>query len=188
MRTLPIVRLLDTDGDGTGTKNAVGNYAGAAEDFYIEPPSDEDYLITRLIVHIADGAINEDEYGGLGAALTNGVVIKAKLDGTTIDLTDGVPIKTNGDYGRLAYDVKRESWGATPSIESCHVRWSFFKFFSEAAAPNPTGNFPNGVMLQGHRNDQLIVTLNDSFAGLVDHYFMAEGTKLLDWISASNQS
>lgn len=186
MRTSPLVRLLDTNGDGTGTKNANGDYSGAAEDFYIEPPTAEDFLIARIVIHITDAAIVEDEYGGLGSALTNGVVIKVKLDGTTIDLTDGVPIKTNGDYGRLAYDVKRESWEATPSIESCHVRWSFWKFNRDVAAPKDSQ--PNGILLQGHRDDRFIVTLNDSFTGLVDHYFTVEGYKLLDWISASNQS
>ena len=31
----PFFRYLDTNGNGTGTENAIGNYSGAEEIFYI---------------------------------------------------------------------------------------------------------------------------------------------------------
>ena len=38
-----IYQLLSTNGDGTGTVSAKGNYASAAEEFYIEAPAGVTY-------------------------------------------------------------------------------------------------------------------------------------------------
>ena len=59
-----ISRFLDTNGNGTGTKNANGNYSGAAEIFYIQPPAGSRYQINRLIVEVEDAAgMIATEYG-----------------------------------------------------------------------------------------------------------------------------
>lgn len=151
-------RYLDTNGDGTGTKNANGNYSSAAETFYIDGP----LTITRMIVSVEDtGGMQAEEYGNLGTALTNGITIdidSGGLDNELVDLTDGEPIKTNAGWGQLCYDVDLKSWGAGDDL--LVVRWTFDK----SGAPIKLGD-----------DDRLEITLNDDFSGLIGHYFLVQG-------------
>jgi len=158
-----LFRYLDTDGDGTGTKNAVGNYA-TATDFYIEAPTavGSTYVIARMLVHIEDcNGLDTGAYGN-GITLTNGITVTVKgEDGNTVlDMTDGVPIITNADWGRQCYDTMLSNYGAGNDYIS--VRWTF----SKAGSP----------LVLNHRH-KLCVTLHDNFSGLVDHYFMVQGYK-----------
>lgn len=154
-----IYRYLDTDGDGTGTKNAIGTYAAAAEEFFIAGPASGRYNIERMIVHVRDAAgFSAEKYGG-AAALTNGIRIQAVTDGETINLDDGIAIKTNAAWGRLCYDVNFHTTGAGDDFLS--VRWTFSKSGKPLKLSAPT--------------DKLYVTLNDDLDVLVEHYFMVQG-------------
>ena len=152
----------DTDGDGTGTKNAIGNYAGGQEIFYIQPPTGVVYRVHRMLVSYEDAAgMQAQEYGNTGAALTNGIQIRIQNDTETLsDITDGVPIKTNAHWGRMCYDVDVKSWGS--GDELLCARWTFAK--SGAA-----------IVLDGSRNERLEILLNDSFTGLISQYFLLQG-------------
>lgn len=156
-----IYRFLDTNGNGTGTKNAVGDYSVAAEEFHIQPPVSLRYSLYRMIVCIEDTAgMRAEYYGDLASALTNGIKVSVDDGAATelCDLTDGDPVKSNAGWGRHCFDVDVKTWGA--GNELLLVRWTF----SKAGAP---------VFLQeGHR---LIVTLNDDLTGLVSHNFMVQG-------------
>jgi hypothetical protein len=180
MKTTPLMRFLDLNGNGTGTNNAVGNYS-TPDDFYVEPPSNQDFLIKRLVIHIADANIIAGNYGDL-TALTNGVRLKFVLDGVTYWADGGVPIKTNAQWGSLCYDVDQKSWAASPTQESLLVRYTFAKFMIDGV----TGE--DGVLLQGHRDDKFVATMQDNLTGLDIHRFMAQGTQILDGVSASNAS
>ena len=161
-----ISQYLDTNGDGTGTTNANGDYSSALDEFYIEPASDETYLIARIIISVEDTAgMTAEEYGNLGSALTNGVEIQER-DGTGVvtDFTDGVPIKANFQWGALCYDVDIKSWGTTPTNELLVARYSFNKF-------------GDGVTVTGELGERLTVRLNDDFTGLISHRFMVQGEK-----------
>ncbi|MHC4716619.1 MAG: hypothetical protein ACYS5V_06595 [Planctomycetota bacterium] len=131
LHTYPVNRYLDTVGDGTGTKNAVGDYSGAsAEQFYIQCPAagGSNLVLTRMIIGIEDTTGMKPELYGAAAALGNGIQVKViDADGTTVisDLTDGVPIKTNTQWGFLCYDVAEHNWGNTPDDEMFLVRWTF---------------------------------------------------------------
>jgi hypothetical protein len=161
-----LIRYLDTDGDGGGTDNANGNYASAADDFYIEnalgAEGGQTYEIHRMIVSAQDTAsMQAQEYGNLGAALTNGIRIYVDQGGgdgeTAID--GGLAIKSNAEWGRLCYDVEVKSWGS--GNEMLLVRWTF----SKAGDP----------LILRQKNSKLIVRLNDDFSGLIDHHFMVQG-------------
>lgn len=157
----PFFRFLDTAGDGTGTKNAIGNYSAAVTNFYIQPPAGSIYVISRIIAHIADtGGLDAGSYGN-GITLTNGVDIEtADGTGTIIGITDGIPIKTNGEWARYCYDVQYTSFGT--GLNYLNVRWSFFK----------TGSY---IRIDGSKNELLKVILNDDFTDLDEHYFMVQG-------------
>ena len=155
-----VYRYLDTVGDGTGTKNANGNYSSTAQDFRINAPTQGMYCLERMIVHIRDAAnMSADEYGNLNSALTNGVTVAVYNDDTLdCDLVDGLPIKANADWGRVCYDSEPLSYGSGDDF--IRVRWTFAK------AGQPIYLFDDW---------NLRVELNDSFTGLVEHYFMVQG-------------
>lgn len=162
-----LVRILDTNGDGTGTTNANGNYASAADDFYIKPPVGTRYEIDRLIVFIQDtGAFDAELYGN-GAILTNGIsLLQLNFDGTTrVDLTGGLSIKSNADWGRLCYDVDVKTWGTGDEV--LLARFTFSKF----GGP---------LTLDGDAGQSLVVRLNDNLSALVYHYFTVEGQSITE--------
>jgi len=155
-------RIMDTTGVGSGTKNANGNYASAAEEFKIDCPEGQLMEVARMLVQIRDtGAMAAEEYGAI-AELTNGVTLKI-FDGSdsVVDLTDGVPITTNAGWGRLCYDVDVKTWSTGDEV--LLARLTFSKFGQPIC------------LRPGH---SLRVTLNDDLTGLGEHYFTVQGAYL----------
>ena len=155
-------RYADTNGDGSGTKSAIGNYSGGQEIFYLQPPVGQVYRVHRLLFSAEDtSGMTAQEYGNLAAPLTNGIEMKIQNDtGTITDLTDGVPIKTNGQWGRKCFDADLKTWGN--GDELIVARWTFSKSGS-------------AIVLSGSRNDRLEILLNDDFTGLISQYFLLQG-------------
>lgn len=161
-----ISRYLDTAGDGSGAKEATGDYSITPEEFYLQPPVNEVYQISRLLVSIEDttGMVPE-EYGNLGSALANGVSVSYEKDGVeVVDLTDGLPIKNNAQWGMLCFDVDVKNWANTPTDELVVVRWTFARSGTN-------------LRLSGFNatRDRLVVSLNDNLEGLISHRFKAQG-------------
>jgi hypothetical protein len=154
-----VYRVLDTNGDGTGTKNAVGNYSSTPTVFYIQDTT-KTFYVNRMLIQLEDaGAFATNDYGA-GTGLTNGISINI-YDSTGAvlnDLTDGIPIKSNNDWARVCYDLKLENWATGNG--AIHARWTF------ANAGHPI------ILKQG---DRLGLTLNDNFTGLVSQYFKVQG-------------
>lgn len=178
----PLFRKLDTNGNGTGTTNANGDYSSALEEFYISAPSasERDLILQRIIITIEDTTgFSANEYGNLAAALTNGVVIQHRQSDETIvtDLTDGEPVKTNAGWGSKCYDVDLKTWGV--GNEFLLVRWTFERSGSS-------------IHLNGGSGDRLAVRLNDDFTGLVSQSFEVQGAYSspvlvsLSWIKGRN--
>jgi len=157
-----IDRYLCTNGDGTGTKSATGDYSGAEEIFFIQPAAGEIFLLERLIVYVVDvGAFDADKYGN-DITLTNGIVLREKDDdGVIADITDGLPIKTNSHWARNCYDVAHYSYGT--GNETLAARWTF----SKAGSP---------IRLAGDENNRLEIVLHDKLDGLVEHTFLVQGS------------
>ena len=157
-----ISRFLDTNGDGTGSINANGDYSSAAGIFYIQPSINENYRIARMLVSIEDTAgMQADEYGNIGSALTNGITLRKQNDlGTIVDYTDSNPVKTNSQWGGFCYDVDLKTWGA--GNELIVVRWTFTR----------AGQF---IRLSGQDSERLEIVVNDNLTGLVSHKFLAQG-------------
>lgn len=156
-----IYRILDTNGDGTGTKNAIGNYASAATKFYIKPPVNQDYDLYRMIIHIADvGAFDAGKYGN-NIELTNGIKVRiSNASGVVLDLLDGLTVLTNVDWAGICYDARVSEFGLGDNY--LHIRWTFAK----SGQP---------LKINGENGEWLEVLLNDSFVDLVAHYFTAQG-------------
>lgn len=161
-QNLNLYRFLDTDGDGGGTKNATGNYSGAAQTFSLAPPLGTVYRVARLIISLEDTqTMAAEEYGNLGSALTNGITIRIHNGTSTVlDITDGVPIKTNAHWGAKCYDVDVKTWGN--GQELLCARWTFTQ----------AGQY---LRIDGTQSEELQVVLNDDFTGLITQYFFAQG-------------
>jgi hypothetical protein len=156
------VRYVDTIGDGSGDKQAIGDYSGTSETvFKFAPGAGQVARVHRLMLQVEDvGTFDSAKYGN-GITLANGISI-ATHDSTSelIDLTDGLPIKTNADWGRICYDVSVLTFGQ--GNEHLIARWTF----SKAGAP---------LRLDGDLGQYLGITLSDDFSGLVAHTFCLQG-------------
>ena len=152
---------LDTNGDGTGAKNANGNYSAVETRFKHTVEAGKILRIHRMIVSIEDTAgFSSSKYGDL-AALTAGIGMEVTGDNrATLDLVDNEPIKTNADWAHNCYDADLKTWGAGDEV--LVVRWTFAKY---------------GVPLRliGDSNDAFEVVLNDNLTGLIGHHFMLQG-------------
>lgn len=155
-----IYQFLSTDGQGTGTIQANGNYSTVQGEFYITPGTAHRYAIHRMLVHIQDtGPISADEYGAL-TALTNGVrvVIKDGTDTEILDLLAGTTVKSNAQWGQMCYDATPSTYGS--GLDFVNVRWTFAK------SGNP-------LLIQ--QNHKLSVLLDDNLSGLSAHTFLVQG-------------
>ncbi len=152
-------RFLDTVGDGSGTKDANGDFSGAAQDFLITPNNSQYFSIHRLIVEITDaGPIDAGRYGN-NIILTNGITLLL-LEGATIitDFTDGMPVFTNATWAKFCYDVLNTDFGAGDNYVQAH--WTFTR---------------GGAPLRLPSGRSLALRLNDDFTGLISHTFLVQG-------------
>lgn len=161
-----VCRFLDTTGDGTGEKDAIGDYSSVEKIFFIQPSDIQTLRITRLLVSIEDeGPADAGSYGN-AIDLINGIQVQIRNNsGVLIDLTDGSPIFTNSHWARYTYDVRSSSFGAGGmgmGLNYVFARWSFL-----AAGI--------ALRLRGDQNERLSVILNDDFSGLVSHRFVVQG-------------
>lgn len=158
----PFFRFADTNGNGTGSINANGNYSGAVEEFYIAPAVGETFEFHRMIVDIRDtGAFSADNYGALAGPLTNGIEVQHKTASTVIhDITDGNPVQSNAEWGSFCYDIDYVSFGSGDNFVK--VRWTFKK----SGKP---------ITVNGDSSEYLAIVLNDNFTGIVTHTFAFQG-------------
>lgn len=158
----PIYRYLDENGDGTGNKDATGNYSGAVTEFKITPPSDKVFRISRLIVAIRDGnGMSPQEYGNLGTSLSNGISMQIRdASGTVENITDDLPITTNAEWAQLAFDSEISNYGS--GNEYVRVRLTF-----------ANAGFP--LRIDGTAGQYFAILLNDNLSGLTQHRFAVEG-------------
>ena len=160
MNILPedmIFHYLDSNGDGTGTTNAIGDYS-TPDQFYFEAL--KNCSIHRILISVGDATgSTAQEYGGL-SALTNGVELKVydQTDTEILDLTAGNPIKSNAEWGKACYDVDLKTWGAGNEI--LVIRWTFDKA---------------GTPINLAKGQKISIDLSDNFTGLLSHNFFIQG-------------
>ena len=156
------IKLLSSNGDGTGTTNAIGNYSTTPLSLkYIAP---EQYVVNiyRMIVKVRDtGSFDVEKYGN-NITLTNGIRIYHRHgNGDLVAELTAKPILSSGDWSAHCYDVQVLSFGTGDEVLS--VRWTF------AASGQP-------VMLDGQDGDYIELVLNDNFTGLNEQIFCIQGS------------
>ena len=153
---------LDTNGDGTGTYNAVGNYSSTPTEFLLVP--EKSVRVHRLLITVEAAFGFKAEIYGSDVALTNGINLEVRdHDDVVLGLfTDRHSVKTNAHWAMYCFDVDVKSWRTAGSgNELLTARWTF----SRMGAPL--------WMRAGHK---LAIKLNDDFTGLVLHHFVVQGT------------
>lgn len=110
-------RLLDTVGDGSGTKSMIA----IADEYRITPGEGEIYVIDEIRISGSDNA-TINPVGFLGAAaLTTGCLLEVREkpgdsdEQVVLDLLDGVPLKTNNQLLSLG------AWNLFDSGSACVV-------------------------------------------------------------------
>jgi len=153
-----IFGYLDTNGDKTGTNNAIGNYSEFSEEFFIQPPAGAVWAIERLIISI-HGACGRPGYGS-ELPLANGITMKTTTStgDTLLNLTNGVPIKDEMAWGALCFDVSHKNTGE--DLTWVFARWTFGK---------------SGLPIVLRDQERLVVTLSDNMSHLTEHRFQAQG-------------
>ena len=158
-----IYRFLDTNGDGTGSKNANVNGSITPQVFRYDSETTHRTYLARMLVHIEDiGPLSADDYGGITGPLTNGVLVEIRRkedDSTVVDLVDGLPIKTNSEWSRMCYDMDIDNFGS--GSDFIKVRWTFAK---------------SGLPIYLSPNQYFCIIVQDNLTGLIKHYFMLQGT------------
>lgn len=157
-------RYLTTTGDGLGVYDAVGDYSGAAEEFYIEPQGNDVLVLYRVFISLRDAGTFAAEKYGYNLVLTNGISVFHEREGVQwSDMTAGVPIKTNADWKTKMFDFDPFDIGIGDNYAV--GRWTFAK----AGTPLRLIGRADGV------SDRLVFRLNDDFTGLVQHRFLVQG-------------
>lgn len=146
--------------DAFGVSDALGNYTSPTEFFYEAAP-DHETLISSLTVAIAGKDKPERKrYGGLKNSLTNGyaILFTDPTGKTALDLTDGTPIRQNGDFAKHTFILHSGLWEGKEKTTIAHFRFR-----------------PRILMMPGYK---VSVTLHDDFSKLFDHTFQLQGHRL----------
>ena len=148
-----------------GSEDMAIDGSATSTNFYVSAPANDAVVIYRMLVEYSDTKNMEpEEYGDTGGSLSAGLSFKVmSSDGTTeiADLTQ-LPIKTNSDWGRVAYDVNVGNFNNTTNA-SAHVRWTFEK------SGQPI------FLTPGRR---LQVAVKDDMSGLLTHTCFVQGYKV----------
>lgn len=166
----PLFDLLDTNGDGTGDRNAILDYSVTPGIFKIGPPSNEQLIwyIHKIQIFIAGtGAFSGDKYGDL-PALTNGIEIRifnTNAVETVFKFNSAEPdnnIRTNNDLLTISQSgVYNPFSGASKGF--CAIL--------------DFGDNERALKLDPKLGEELQFVLNDDFSGLQMHTFLIQGRK-----------
>ena len=160
----PLLRTLDTVGDGSGAHDFIGDYSVVATQAIIKPPDNEIYMLTEFVAQYSDaGKFQQNVYGSLAAALPNGLIIGAydRENNLIFSLSNGNPIITNDLWAHLGYVGDLLEWGVATT--------------TTLTAALDSISFGTEFPLNGNKGEYLKVDLSDNFTGLIDQTFLAKG-------------
>lgn len=160
---LPVMRQLDLNGDGTGTREHAADYS-TADEAYIEPSGSTNLFCKRLIIAMADGAPTTGGFAGLGSSLSNGILIRVLEGASTIfDITGGDAITDTEGFLRVATEFRSGQFGT--GLWWMHAVIDFEQLLGHL------------LKLDGGLNQQLSVRLQDDLSGLDTLRFMFYGLR-----------
>ncbi len=138
---------------------AVNALPSSLENFEYVVPDNKVCAIYRTNFVLRDGSMQMEDFGAIGGGITNGILITAvdSADAVLVDLTDSVPIATNGEFALLAgIDVGVPTAGD----DTLFIRWSL----NRAGGP-----------LELHEGEKFRITIQDSLAPVTSFRAMVQG-------------
>lgn len=157
----PTIFYLDSVGDGTGTVNAIGNYAVTPQAFKRNIPIGMTFALYRIQIMIGTTALlRVNGYGNQVAPLTNGLIFSGKINGVPFTSTAGA-FKTNADYSAR---------GTSTEVHALSGSDQFFEVYQDFIM---LGDGP--ITLYGNKGDFIQYLLNDDFTFLAQHRFTIFG-------------
>ena len=165
--SLLLNRPMSDDGLSTGSLNINANASLISpSDYYVEALADETLLVARAIINIVAATdIDAKEYGDISGGLTNGIQVFYRLNGVDLNITNGLPIKINEDWGRWCYDSRPINIGPTNKTPVWQARWTLTKYGT-----------PWGIVL--NEGDRLGVRLRDNLSTITEQTIVLEGVHL----------
>lgn len=161
LRNTPFSKHLSSNGDGTGTVHATGNYSVTPLTLKITPPEGKVYRIHSMSLVVEDnGGFNSGYYGN-GIVLTNGISFKLRdeLGAVVSDFTNGEPIKTTGLMAHFFDRLEYINYGTGDEVVRASINFL-----------QTMGDF-----VELRYGETLEVTFNDNFTGLIHHDVVAHG-------------
>ena len=161
-QNMPLMRFLDVVGDGSGAKNANGDYSSVQGIFRLAPAASTVYRVALLNIMIEDTAgLAAETYGAISGGITNGVQLRIHNGTSTVlDLLDEEPIKLNSQWLGVCPGAEVNAWGSVNEILT--ARWDL----------KAAGMF---LRLDGDASAELQIVLDDDLTGLISHRFFVQG-------------
>ena len=156
-----IFQFLSKNGDGSGVTSQAVNGSGAPEEFYIQPPEDEVYVLKRMNLEAIDSAFtNATNYGAI-STLAVGITVRVlDSDNNVVKDFTPIPIKRSHDWGLLS-GVDATALGGAGS-DALLVRWTFARGYGD-------------IILDGGLGHRFVLSVNDDLTGLDDQLAMVQG-------------
>jgi len=161
----PLFKYLRTAG---GVSEMTGNYAAAAETFFVQPAADQDFVITDIVAHFTFTGTNltYGSYAGIAGGLANGITLQTYGTGVIFDVLGGELITINDDFVHIAGGL--EVFNFASNLQSYSAR--LFTTDQNALYTNVSP-----ITLKGANSEQLQAILNDDFSTLTDHHITIKG-------------
>jgi hypothetical protein len=147
-----LFEFLDTNGDGTGERNA-----RAIDEYYFEATNASTFIY-RMIVNIIDtGPPVVNSYGN-NITMTTGITFLGRKAGGSEQIITPIPIKNNLDWGLYCDSISLLPEGRAEG--RIVVQWDFGK---------------SGQPIELAIGDKLVIQVDDDLTALTGHYFQLQG-------------
>lgn len=161
-RQIDIAHPIGTSVEVEVINMAVTGSAGTPVVFRVAPPSGATWHLGRMIITMSHAAAGDmGTFGGI-AAITNGVVIKAKISGFYRTVSNW---RTNEDIASDMYDVRFDTRAGGGGTYGTTARWTV-----TAVA--------DAITLNGSNGDEAYVVVQDNLAGLTRFTVKAQGHEI----------
>ena len=154
---VPLIRLLDAQGDGSTDWNIVGDYSTNPVTFRATVPEGKVWYIDFMKIQITDlGLFSRGRYGNL-PELINGYIPKVVRNGIVTQLTPD-PITINDHFIHYSFEYQ-----LTPFAQNTYTSSAVLRF-----------DTPFNL----HPGDKIKVKMQDNFTALIDHTIAIHGIEV----------